>query len=420
MEQNSKSIVTPVQSTDRLLSLDTLRGFAVLGILIMNIQSFSLPGAAYINPTAYGSLVDVNKVIWIISHLIASEKFISIFAMLFGAGILLFSDKLRSAGIRSAPLHYRRLFWLFVFGMLHAYLLWYGDILVALSLCGMLVFIFRKKKPSSLLWISLIFFIIPIIFYTSSSLTMPYWSAEARQQLAETWKPEHETIMKEIDAMRGSWLDQMGVRVPAAFFMQTSLFLMETFWRLMSMMLLGMALYKMNFLSGNFSKRSYLSVAIGGILIGVFIGGIGVVLNFETEWTMRFSMFLGRHFNYIGSVVMAVGYSAALILISKSYHLDFLKNTLAVIGRMAFSNYILQTIICTTIFYGFGFGRFAKSGRIILSLEVLIIWLIITLFSLFWLKYFRYGPLEWTWRSLTYWKIQPLTKEKENNKPLIP
>lgn len=411
MDKSTLPPFSPTGLTDRIPSLDVLRGFAVLGILIMNIQSFSMPMAAYLNPMAFGYLIDINKIIWIISHLVASEKFISIFSILFGAGILIFTDKAIQKQRKPVSLHYRRMFWLLLIGLMHAYLLWYGDILVAYSLCGMLVFLFRKMKPINLMLISFLFFIVPIIFYSLTFISVPYWPLESYQQTLQSWKPDQEIIQHEIASMQGSWMQQMDVRVPSAMFLQTWVFLMETFWRVVSMMLLGMALYKWNILDASQSRRAYFAMGVLGITMGTFISMIGVFLNFENDWAMRFSMFLGRHFNYIGSVLTALGYIGILMLISKSLHLSiYLKKTLAAVGRMAFSNYILQTLICTTIFYGHGFGYFGTMGRIAQLTIVVSIWLFLMLFSLLWLKKFRFGPLEWAWRSLTYWKIQPLLR----------
>lgn len=120
----------PVAPSERIVSLDVLRGFAVLGILIMNIQSYAMPGAAYFNPMAYGDLTGLNKWVWILSHIFADQKFMTLFSILFGAGIVLMTGKVEARGQRSAGLHYRRTFWLFIIGMMHAYLLWHGDILV--------------------------------------------------------------------------------------------------------------------------------------------------------------------------------------------------------------------------------------------------------------------------------------------------
>ncbi len=116
-------LISPVNSRDRIVSIDLMRGIAVLGILIMNIQTFAMIGAAYMNPTAYGDLTGINKWVWIFSHVLASEKFMSIFSILFGAGVLLFSAKALEKGRKSGPLHYRRMMWLFIFVMLHAYLI---------------------------------------------------------------------------------------------------------------------------------------------------------------------------------------------------------------------------------------------------------------------------------------------------------
>src|SRR5712671_5829811 len=117
----------PVAETERIVPMDVLRGFALLGILVMNIQSFAMVGAAFDNPTAYGDLNGGNFLVWLFSHLLADQKFLSIFSMLFGAGIVLIWQKAESSGARPARLHYRRVGWMIVFGLLHAYLLWYGD-----------------------------------------------------------------------------------------------------------------------------------------------------------------------------------------------------------------------------------------------------------------------------------------------------
>lgn len=145
---NESILISPVSSGERILSIDLLRGIAVLGILILNIQVFSMIGAAYMNPTAFGDLTGINKWVWILSHILGRAKFMGIFSILFGAGVLFFASRAIVKGRRSGPLHYRRMMWLFIFGMIHAYLIWYGDILVAYSLCGMLVYVFRKKNQA--------------------------------------------------------------------------------------------------------------------------------------------------------------------------------------------------------------------------------------------------------------------------------
>ncbi len=219
---------SPVSQSDRIVSIDLLRGVAVLGILIMNIQSFSMPSAAYINPTAYGDLSGINKWVWILSHLLASGKFMGLFSILFGAGVLLFTSRADLKGLNSAVLHYRRMAWLLIFGLLHAYLLWMGDILVSYSLCGMLIFLFRKKRPQVLLRIAFVFFVIPLLLDSLFAFSMSYWPEESVRSTMESWSPGIEIIHHQLDIYRSAWLTQMELRIPQAIFMQTGLFFMGT------------------------------------------------------------------------------------------------------------------------------------------------------------------------------------------------
>jgi len=392
----------PTDSSKRILSLDILRGVAVLGILIMNIQSFSMPSAAYINPTAYGDLTGINKWIWILSHLLASEKFMAIFSMLFGAGVVLFSEKAEFKGNNSAALHYRRMGCLFLFGIIHAYFLWYGDILVNYSLCGMLMFLFRKKRPLNLVWIGLGFFMVPLLLDNLFAYSMPYWPEESYESTLNSWNPDAAALAHDLEGTRGGWLDRMRIRVPASIFMQTGYFMMGSFWRVMSMMLLGMALFKWKVLSAQGSNSFYIRMITVGLVTGLALSGLGVILNFRDGWTMEFSMFIGSQFNYVGSVGIALGYVGIVMLFCKTNQFQRMKSLLASVGRMAFTNYILQTLICVLIFNGGGLALYGKVERSIQVLIMLGIWMVLLVLSSFWLKRFRYGPLEALWRSLTY------------------
>ncbi len=403
-------LISPATSKERILSIDLMRGIAVLGILIMNIQTFAMIGAAYMNPMAYGDLTGINKWVWILSHVLASEKFMSIFSILFGAGVLLFTSKAIEKGRRSGPLHYRRMMWLFIFGMLHAYLIWYGDILVAYSLCGMLVYTFRKKKPRTLIIWSSIFFIVPVLFTLFASATMSYWPQENIDQNMQSWFPSAEKIQTELDIMRSGWLGQMDKRVESSIFMQTFVFFWMLFWRAMSMMLLGMALFKWGVLSATKSKTFYLKMALLGLIPGYLISSRGVVENFNHGWAMKFSMFNGSLFNYFGSICTALGYIGAVMLFAKSASCPRFKKLISSVGRMAFTNYILMSLLGMFIFYGNGLGYIGYLDRFTQILITLGIWALLLIISPIWLKYFRFGPLEWFWRVLTYWHYQPMRK----------
>jgi len=387
---------------DRIISLDILRGVAVLGILVMNIQSFSMPSAAYINPTAYGDLHGLNRWVWILSHMLASQKFMSIFSMLFGAGVIIFAENAISKGKNSALLHYRRMGWLLVFGLIHGYLLWYGDILFTYGLCGMLLFVFRNISPKKLVWIGFGFFVIPIMLDSLFAFSMPYWPEETLQSTKQSWLPDELFINHYLEAYGGNWLEQMEIRVPGTIFMQSGLFFMQTFWRVMSMMLLGMALFRWSILSAERSNGFFLRMTIIGLLAGYLLSALGVVLNFRQGWSMEFSMFLGKQFNYVGSVGTALGYVGLVMLLCNSSSLQGFKRIFSAVGRMAFTNYILMTLICTFLFYGHGLGLIGSVERKIQILIVFGVWTVLMIISPLWLKKFRYGPLEWCWRRLTY------------------
>jgi uncharacterized protein len=410
-ENASSAGLTPVRTTDRIESLDVLRGFALLGILIMNIQHFSMIGAAYINPAAYGDLTGINKWVWIISHLLATEKFLTIFSALFGAGILLFWGKAKRADKKAGNLHYRRIFWLFVIGMIHAYFFWSGDILVAYALCGILVFLFRKASPGWLLSLGLLSMLIPTLLYLLAGMTIEFWPEESYREAMKSWLPDAETIQQDLDAYRGGWLERMKARSGIAMFMQTFLFLTEVSWHAGGIMLMGMALYKWDFLSTKKSAKTYVSTLLLGLLFGLPLIINGVVQNFKHEWFYNYSMWIGSQFNYWGSLGISLAYISIIMLICKSGRLPGSRRILGLVGRTAFSNYLFQTLICTFIFYGYGLGLYGKVERWQQILIVFGIWSIQMALTWVWMKRYRFGPVEWLWRSLTYWKIQPIRND---------
>ena len=174
------------------------------------------------------------------------------------------------------------------------------------------------------------------------------------------------------------------------------------------MMMLGMALYKWGVLSAQRSNKFYTKMILIGLVAGYAIIAVGVSQNFQHDWSMDYSMFIGNQFNYIGSILVALGYIGIIMLICKSDRLIRFKNLFASVGKMAFTNYILMSLIAMFIFYGNGLGLFGQVERSVQILIVIAIWVIILIISPLWLKKFRYGPLEWLWRVLSYWRKQPM------------
>ena len=398
----------PVAPEERIVSLDVLRGFAVLGILIMNIQSFSMISAAYMNPTAYGDLSGLNRLVSILSHIFADHKFMTIFSLLYGAGIIMLTQRAEARGLRPAGLHYRRTIWLIVFGLLHAYLFWYGDILFKYGICALVAYAFRRLSPRRLLIAGLIIFSVTFGLYLLFGLSIPYWPEEALDNTMKIWSPDAASVGEQMAAYRGGWLEQMSQRIPEAAGAQTFLFAIRTGWRVLGLMLMGMALFKWGVLTAERSRRFYLYMSATGFAVGLPLVIYGLTLNNRAGWPMEYSLFQGQLYNYWGSLFVSSGYIGIVMLACSSTARSVLLRALSAVGRMAFTNYIMQTVICTTLFYGHGFGLFGSVERTGQILIVFAVWAFQLVVSPLWLEHYRYGPMEWLWRSLAYKKLQPM------------
>lgn len=399
----------PVDAGGRITSIDVLRGFALLGILVMNIQSFSMPDAAYLNPSAYGSLEGANRWVWMAGHLLTDEKMYGIFSMLFGAGILLMSNRLERRGMKAGPIHCRRMGWLMLFGLLHGHLLWPGDILWIYGVSGLVAYLFRNRPPRTLVACALLFFLAGSAIYVSVGMNLLGAPPDRFEQFEqENWRPTPAMIQQELTTMRGGWREQMPFRNEEAFFMEIVVLLLHYFWKSMGNMLLGMALFKSGVLTGQRPRALYRRMTAAGFLVGLPIVALGIWKNFASGWDARYSFFFGSQYNYWGAIVVDIGWIGAIMLACTSVPLTRLNAALGALGRTAFSNYILQTLICTTLFYGHGLGLFGSVSRVQQILIVAAIWIVQIVASELWLKWFAFGPLEWLWRSLTYWKRMPL------------
>ena len=407
--ESAKPAPAPTRPTERIVAIDILRGFALLGILIMNIQGFAMPTAAYLNPTVYGDLSGANRWVWILSHVFADQKFMTIFSLLFGAGIVLMSEKLDARGQRAWGLHYRRTLWLLLFGLAHAFLLSSGDILVAYAVCGLWVYWLRRLRPGLQVALGLLVVSIPALLLLGTGLSMQFFPPGTVQELRADWQPPAAVLETEVAAYRGNWLDQMEARVPASLEFQTVVLLLWTNWRAGGLMLIGMALYRWGVLTGRRARRFYLGMVIVGFAIGLPVVSGGVIQNFAHNWTMEYSRFgLGAQANYWGSLFVSAAYIGLLMLFAQSGALPWLQKALAAVGRTALTNYLLQTILATAIFAGHGLGLFGSVERVGQIGIVAAIWVVQLVVSPLWLRYYRFGPFEWLWRSLSYWRLQPM------------
>jgi uncharacterized protein len=428
----------PVAPAERVTAVDVLRGVALLGILPMNIVGFAWPFTAYFDPTAGGGFEGLDRVIWIVCHIVFDQKMLTIFSMLFGAGLILMGDRAAARGRPLARTYYRRVLWLLAIGIVHAYLLWDGDILVVYAECGLLLYLFRRVSPRTLIVIGAIGILIAALIGFGISFGIEFVRdtaaaavaaekagekpTEFQSSLREVWEksvraeveptPEERTkkLNKEIAAYRDGYFGIVRHRAPDLIGTQTFGFIFLFLWGIGGRMLVGMGLMKLGVFAAGRPARLYVGLIALGYGLGlplVVYDTFALIRNgFATTTLFRSKM----GYNEIGSVLVALGHVGVVMLVVRAGALPWLTARLAAVGRMALTNYLAHTLICTTIFYGYGFGLFATINRTGLMGIVLAIWIVQLIVSPLWLARFRFGPAEWLWRSLTYWRMQPMRR----------
>lgn len=390
----------PTPPSERIVSLDALRGVAVLGILVINVRVFSMPETTLLNPTVFGDFTGANYWAWLVGHVLAEQKFITLFSALFGAGMVLFIESKERKGQPAMPLHYRRTAWLIAIGLAHAYLLWYGDILVAYGLCGLALVFAYDWEPRALAGLALVFLLVTPLLEVFAGLTV------GGEAIASQWAPAESVLRAEVETYRSGWIVQFDHRASTAFERQTVGFLGGTFWRVGGTVLLGMALYKWGVLTGERSSAFYRRLVAGG-LVGVAIVLAGVWYIEANDWSAGAALFW-RQFNYVGSLLVAGGYVGIVTLYARWRPEGPATRAFAAVGRTAFTNYLLQTVVATTVFYGHGLGLFGSVSRVEALGMVVAFWAIQVALSVAWLRRYRFGPVEWLWRTLTYGERQPM------------
>jgi uncharacterized protein len=398
----------PVAAGERVASIDVLRGVALLGILPINVWSFALPDAALRDPRAAGGFGGANFAAWLGCHLLFEQKMMSIFSMLFGAGLVLQAERAAARGASPAGTYYRRLLWLLVFGLLHAYLLWEGDILTAYALCGLALYPFRRLSPAALIPLGLAVFLLAVPVNVGAGLLERAAPDDAPGAAAAAGDEADGDLAADVSAHRGGYGQLVVYRARQNLWMQTAFFVLWAGPRAGGLMLLGMALLKLGVFGAARSFRFYAALAAVGYGAGLPVVAWGAYQLVRHDFDEVYQDLVGGHYNYVGSLFVALGHVGAVMMVCKAGALPRLTARLAAVGRMALTNYLAQTLLCTTLFYGYGFGLFDRLDRFELLGVVAAVWLLQLAYSPLWLRHFRFGPAEWLWRSLTYGKMQPM------------
>ena len=431
----------PVSSDERLRTLDVLRGAALLGIALMNIVFSGMPFAAYANPNLWGGNDPLNVGVLAVQWVLFDGKMRALFSMMFGAGILLFMDRAlaRENSVRAADLLTRRMLWLILFGALHGWLIWAGDILYAYGLFGLLIVPMRNVSPRKLLitaGVALILLSLAVVGRgfrqrstrdaavaaraveaTGQSLTKE--QQEAKKEWDEAYNaalPSKEKLQEEVDNYRKGYGGVMTQRAPIMRKFNFAPVYFPGNVDIWALMLIGMALFKLGVLQGERSKGFYVRLALAGYAIGIPLNALSTYGMMTSNYDSIANMFWNSPYQ-IGRVSVALGHASVLILLVKGGSLRWLTDRLAAVGQMAFSNYISHSIIYALVFYAPGLRMFGQLQRYQLYYVVLGIWILNLAWSPIWLRHFRFGPLEWCWRSLTYWKRQPMRRHAPATEP---
>ena len=440
--------ITAIKAKDRNEAMDVIRGLAVLGILLMNIAGFSSNGFPLVWHDALLGRLTLNGLIYKASIVLFDGKMRGLFTLLFGAGIMLFIENKKQNTIQVADAYFKRMMWLLLFGIIDGYvLLWNGDVLYEYALCGMLLFAFRNMRVRYMVIVSFMCLSIltyvngrPYNEYRDKSIVYKQTSAllEQGKTLTEEQKQTREEFQNRLDHLlpfsqkvieenkmelkkdsityHGSYVDIFEERSKAVFESQSTEFY-TGFWEPFGTILLGMALFKLGFFHYRLKLKTYRWWCFLGIPIGIALYVLSYKIQVKTQvdlWrTYEWRPCSVFYIEYPGRVILTIGYASALMLLCRLKWLKGVLSLFANVGRMALTNYIMQTVLCSFYFFGFGLNHYGEYDAKGLLLFVLIIWLIQIIYCWIYFKFFEMGPIEWLWKRLTYGRRLGLKDSEE-------
>jgi uncharacterized protein len=406
-------------SGSRIVTLDIIRGIAVMGIFSVNVVAFAMIDTAYFSPATYGGHSGADLAMWMINMVVVDGKLRSLFSMLFGASMLLVVERAEAAGASGWQTHLRRMLVLLLIGLAHFYLVWWGDILHLYAVVGLVAFLFRKAAPKALIAWALAFMALDMLQFGAFAasvyqMDIAAHAAGAGRDAIARWNavgfdffPTAAMLAEQKAIYGGSFSTRLHEMIANRTLEPVDNVLLigpET----LSLMLFGMWGYKTGFLTGAWSDRRYARVALVGVPLAALafaaVVAVDILSRFYLPYVLAGMTVVTAPFRPL----MAFGYAALIILATRRR--GWLSARFAAVGRTAFSNYLGTSLIAAPVFYGWGLGLYGQVSRAESWLLVPVVWLLMLLWSKPWLDRFHYGPLEWVWRSLARWQLQPMRK----------
>ncbi len=418
--------MTAAIASERINTLDAIRGAAVLGILLMNIVDLAMPGWAYYDPYYYGGSEGVNFATWAINYALFDGKMRGLFTMMFGASTVLIAERALKSGENPARIHYARMFWLLVFGMIHVWFIWYGDILVLYAVAGMIAFVAWRWSVRTLIATGIVLLALKLILATWTytglrNLEQAASRSDAPAEVRQQWRSVQEEMtffppQTQLDGYRGSYIDAFKTRAPVTIYILTQahpLAMSDT----LALIAFGMALFRLGFFSGAWSTRTYRRIALWGFLICVPLH-IPLILWNDADRFSPITLHITEalHLSLLRPWLV-LSHASLIVLFMQSGLAHGFADRLIAVGRMAFSNYIAMSILCVLLFHGYGLGLYGELERWQCYLIVPLIWAALLLWSKPWLERHAYGPLEWLWRALVRGQRPALTRPVLDSRP---
>lgn len=409
-------MATTLPSLPRYESLDLMRGIAVMAMLLMNVFYFAMPSAAYFNPRAFGGMDTPNLIAWALSFLFIEDKMRGLFSLLFGAGALLVMQRATAKGGGALKVHYSRMAWLLLFGLAHSILVANNDILRLYAAAGMILPWLTRLGASAMLALSACLALLHCAIGGLIAWRWLGWDRFVRAtpgadpaliagpERAFGFSPES------IEAQRQLYLGDYGgliaSRIDHPLGLATAL--LGLLPQTLALMLIGMAMLKSGFITGEWERARYARLALWMFALSLpplimlciwdFASGFSAIVVGGTAivWSLPFDM------------LMTAGWAALIMWLVTGASLAGAKLRIAAVGRMAFTNYVLSGVFFGLVFWGYGFRLYGSLGRAETYLPVLLFWAMMLIWSKPWLDRYRFGPVEWLWRSAARWRWQKL------------
>ncbi|HEV2078351.1 MAG TPA: DUF418 domain-containing protein, partial [Allosphingosinicella sp.] len=388
----------------RIATLDIVRGVAVMGILAMNIVAFAMPFNAYMNPASFGMENQADFVSWLVSFIFIDGKMRGLFSLLFGASMLLVIERSQAKGEPAKSVHFRRMVWLLLFGLLHFYFIWFGDILSLYAMVGMIAWLFRGSSPRKLILSGAVLVAVQFLIFAGLAaatfqLSQAAAAPDAPAQAVSGWEDLQrqfgvltgQPLMEKLALHRGAYSGLVEHRlIDQAATPFTSALMFG--WETLAYMLFGMAALKTGFFKGEWSLARYRKIAVAGFAIGIPAYALLAWLLVRDGFTVPMVLGVVMAGTTPFRPVMVVAVAALIILLTRNG--GALVNRIAAAGRAAFTNYLGTSIVMTPLFYGYGGGLYGHLGRAELWLVVIAMWALMLLWSKPWLDRNLYGPFE--------------------------